>query len=198
MECTRKELENKTCEIHVGFTGTEIITTYTRLRFALHASSWFPRPLGIVLWSVLHVLLLVTLPPFLVLLMLAMLVLSVLGDTLFLVGCWLPAVVAFVFLIYLFKLVGLLIVFSLLLITEGERLNRIRGVIRSFVEWWTHASWHSFVPGDFWDFVEMLEYPPPVMSPRCVVYLVRVGLPWYRRALRWCEEVVHMHDAVVI
>lgn len=58
MEC-RKEFAHK-YEIHVCFTSpVSDISLYNRLRFGLPASTWFPRPLGIVLWSVLHVLLIV-------------------------------------------------------------------------------------------------------------------------------------------
>lgn len=35
------------------------LTSHERLRFALHASTWVPRPVGISLWSALHLVLLV-------------------------------------------------------------------------------------------------------------------------------------------
>jgi hypothetical protein len=46
--------------IHLVWTNPGAsLDLYEQLFFALHASNWFPRPLGIVLWSVLHVLLVV-------------------------------------------------------------------------------------------------------------------------------------------
>jgi hypothetical protein len=62
VECTRRseELVGQSYDVHVCVSGPGAqITAYHRLRFALQASSWFPRPLGIALWSALHVLLLV-------------------------------------------------------------------------------------------------------------------------------------------
>jgi hypothetical protein len=62
MECTRhsEELVRQSYDVHVCVSGPGVqITAYHRLHFALQASSWFPRPLGIALWSALHVLLLV-------------------------------------------------------------------------------------------------------------------------------------------
>jgi len=48
-----KKVEVEEYVIHVE----ESTNFYTSLRFSLLASPWFPRPLGLAMWSVLHVLL---------------------------------------------------------------------------------------------------------------------------------------------
>lgn len=53
-------------EIRVCINPAAHLSLYEKLRLALHASTWFARPLGIVLWSVLHVMLVVAGSAFLV------------------------------------------------------------------------------------------------------------------------------------
>ncbi|KAG0587045.1 hypothetical protein KC19_2G136700 [Ceratodon purpureus] len=55
MEC--REVQDE-YEVHVAVVGSHT-PLYLRIRFALLASSWLPSPLGILAWSVLHVLLVV-------------------------------------------------------------------------------------------------------------------------------------------
>jgi hypothetical protein len=195
-------------DVHVCVSGPGAqITAYHRLRFALQASSWFPRPLGIALWSALHVLLLVGGVALLVLLALTTLVLYVSIDIYFLgfiVPFWLLYMFFTYCLLYVCKFVRLgwlLTRFSLSLICESGRLDRIKG---SFAAWWAQASWDSLAPrqswGQFWR--EVKEDTPPVlqqlpMSGIGAKHLVREVLPWYRVALTTCcEEVVHMHEAI--
>jgi hypothetical protein len=195
-------------DVHVCVSGPGAqITAYHRLRFALQASSWFPRPLGIALWSALHVLLLVGGVALLVLLALTTLVLYVSIDIYFLgfiVPFWLLYMFFTYCLLYVCKFVRLgwlLTRFSLSLICESGRLHRIKG---SFAAWWAQASWDSLAPrqswGQFWR--EVKEDTPPVlqqlpMSGIGAKHLVREVLPWYRVALTTCcEEVVHMHEAI--
>jgi hypothetical protein len=211
MECTRhseEELVRQSYDVHVCVSGPGAqITAYHRLRFALQASSWFPRPLGIALWSALHVLLLVGGVALLVLLALTTLVLYVSIDIYFLgfiVPFWLLYMFFTYCLLYVCKFVRLgwlLTRFSLSLICESGRLHRIKG---SFAAWWAQASWDSLAPrqswGQFWR--EVKEDTPPVlqqlpMSGIGAKHLVREVLPWYRVALTTCcEEVVHMHEAI--
>jgi hypothetical protein len=213
MECTRhseEELVRQSYDVHVCVSGPGAqITAYHRLRFALQASSWFPRPLGIALWSALHVLLLVGGVALLVLLALTTLVLYVSIDIYFLgfiVPFWLLYMFFTYCLLYVCKFVRLgwlLTRFSLSLICESGRLHRIKG---SFAAWWAQASWDSLAPrqswGQFWR--EVKEDTPPVlqqlpMSGIGAKHLVREVLPWYRVALTTCcEEVVHMHEAISI
>jgi hypothetical protein len=213
MECTRhseEELVRQSYDVHVCVSGPGAqITAYHRLRFALQASSWFPRPLGIALWSALHVLLLVGGVALLVLLALTTLVLYVSIDIYFLgfiVPFWLLYMFFTYCLLYVCKFVRLgwlLTRFSLSLICESGRLDRIKG---SFAAWWAQASWDSLAPrqswGQFWR--EVKEDTPPVlqqlpMSGIGAKHLVREVLPWYRVALTTCcEEVVHMHEAISI
>jgi hypothetical protein len=195
-------------DVHVCVSGPGAqITAYHRLRFALQASSWFPRPLGIALWSALHVLLLVGGVALLVLQALTTLVLYVSIDIYFLgfiVPFWLLYMFFTYCLLYVCKFVRLgwlLTRFSLSLICESGRLHRIKG---SFAAWWAQASWDSLAPrqswGQFWR--EVKEDTPPVlqqlpMSGIGAKHLVREVLPWYRVALTTCcEEVVHMHEAI--
>jgi len=60
MACCRKEYTEE-CEILVcaDATASHNLNLYNRLRFGLLASSWLPSPLGIFLWSALHVMLLI-------------------------------------------------------------------------------------------------------------------------------------------
>ncbi|KAG0602391.1 hypothetical protein M758_10G011400 [Ceratodon purpureus] len=51
MECKGKKVQD-TLHILVPYGGP-----CDRLRFGLHCSSWLPRPLGVIIWSVLHLLL---------------------------------------------------------------------------------------------------------------------------------------------
>lgn len=56
--CKQLQAEDTTVTIHT-FEGA---TFHTRLRFSLLASTWLPRPLGALLWSLLHITLLVCVP----------------------------------------------------------------------------------------------------------------------------------------
>jgi hypothetical protein len=211
MECTRhsEELVRQSYDVHVCVSGPGAqITAYHRLRFALQASSWFPRPLGIALWSALHVLLLVGGVALLVLLALTTLVLAVSIDIKILcmtVPLWLPWLLYKFFTYCLLcvwrfvRLGWLLTRFSLSLICESERLHRIKG---SFAAWWAQASLDSLAPRQSWwevkeDWVQFSQYDwVSRVGARC---LVRTVFPWYRVALTmWCEEVVHMHDTIVV
>lgn len=210
MECTRhsEELVRQSYDVHVCVSGPGAqITAYHRLRFALQASSWFPRPLGIALWSALHVLLLVGGVALLVLQALTTLVLYVSIDIYFLciiVPLWLLFIFFTYCFVYVWKFVRLgwlLTRFSLSLICESGRLHRIKG---SFAAWWAQASWDSLAPrqswGQFWR--EVKEDTPQVLqqlpiSGSGAKHIVRNVLPWYRVALTTCcDEVVHIHEAI--
>jgi hypothetical protein len=217
MECTRhseEELVRQSYDVHVCVSGPGAqITAYHRLRFALQASSWFPRPLGIALWSALHVLLLVGGVALLVLQALTTLVLGVSIDifalSVLIVPFWLLWLTMFFtfFFSYVCKFVRLgwlLTRFSLSLICESGRLDRIKG---SFAAWWAQASWDSLAPRQSWGEVkelwevsrEILQLPVSGSGALASKHLVREVLPWYRVALTTCcEEVVHMHEAISI
>lgn len=190
MECRKVESVEQSFEIHVCFTDSA--TIYERLRFGLQASAWFPRQWGIVVWSALHVLLIVAAPPLVVLVAVATFMLSALVDILT-VPIWL--LLGFGLTVLCFTLMCLVLVcvvmkFFWSFITCSEwaedlwesfstsTLQIWRKFVRPVIE-------HFLVIREgclSWKFAKdfMAEWPFPV----CRAYLTR-----------WCEEVMHMHEA---
>ena len=135
MECTgKKELMDQSYKIlaHVSGPGATI-PAYARLRFALLGCTWLPKSVGMLVWSALHVLLIVGGAPVLVF-----------AAAAILVWCCLVPVLIFVFLVlvlicwtcYALVVVTVVLIFELMvrlsysLLLESGRLDQIRAVFR--------------------------------------------------------------------
>jgi len=167
---------------------------YSRLRFGLLASSWLPSPLGIFLWSALHVMLLI-----------------VGGPALWVLGL-LPA-----FLFYsviVFGLMGILIlggIYAVVFILFAVAADLVLLVVQSI--------------GGCWSLVGFPACQEPIVERTVDTYqtvliwkelremswdLVPFGVPCISGSpyetpnpqlktwARWCEEVVHKHDAIAL
>lgn len=213
VECNKEEAEGahvQIYEIHVRFDGANIALS-ERLRFALQASTWFPRPLGIVLWSVLHASLVVAGAPLLLCLAPLMLVPPVMID-LFVTFCVmyfrLLAAVAVPLCILGegIRLVWLFVRFSVSLIWQDARLHHIRVARGSVAEWWSAASWERFSAWTLrmWRHVaqdagrEEDKLWNSLYTPRCAKFIARDYLHDSCKPLlaRWCKEIAHMYDAI--
>ncbi|KAG0559813.1 hypothetical protein KC19_10G131100 [Ceratodon purpureus] len=197
MECTRRYRNNvnQTFEIHVCVSDSSAgIATSERLRFALLDSPWFLKPFGIVLWSLLHVLLVVAGASLLVLAAVSWLALSLFWDII-----WLPHCAFIVCCLLLWGIVCLiwsLMRLSWSLIFEGERLQQIWDACRRFVDWWDPSK----VPSRGFR-CQLLETVSWLGLHSTREYVKGTGewlSPWCILLGRWCEEVVHMHDTICI
>ncbi|KAG0562280.1 hypothetical protein KC19_9G133200 [Ceratodon purpureus] len=194
MECTlKRERANYSYEIHVCFNSPDFrITPYGRLRFALLASTWFPKPLGILLWSVLHVLLVVGGTSLLVSAAGIQLVFSLLLDSI-----WFPHIV-FILCTYLIlgtpSFICSLIRLSWSLILESGRSNQIRVACRHFAAWWTPSELPFMSHRRGW--LEMVNHTGLRCCRHSLNRILQDWRPWWRVLARWYEEVVQMPDVI--
>ncbi|KAG0559812.1 hypothetical protein KC19_10G131000 [Ceratodon purpureus] len=204
MACTRRctRTVKQTFEIHVSDRepGAVIETSERkkRLRFVLLGSPWFLKPFGMLLWSLLHLLLLVAGVSLIVLAAVPLLVLLALPlswDVL-----WLPHCVFFACGLILWGIVDLiwsLMRLSWSLIREGERLHQIRAACRRFVEWWNFADLPFMSHRRH--LMEMVSWNGLALTRKCVKRIGKWLGPWPVILLgRWCEEIVHVHDTIFI
>ncbi|KAG0603855.1 hypothetical protein M758_10G125900 [Ceratodon purpureus] len=214
MECTRgsRLSAKQTFEIHVcvsrPVTGIAASERKKRLRFVLLGSPWFLKPFGMLLWSLLHLLLVVAEVSLLV--VNAVYVLAVVLTEL---ALWLSIdiirmticaiCVCCLLLCGLVLLIWSLMRLSWSLIFEGERSHQIRVACRSFVEWW---DFNSDLPSESIRLYLMMMLGGLWLHSTCKCvkeYCQEISddeNPWsFVITLgRWCEEVVHMHDTICI
>ena len=201
MECTGKiELADQRYEILVSFNSRgATIPVYARLRFALVGNAWWPKPLGMLLWSVLHVLLLVAGPPALLLFAVTRLVSSLLFDCL-----WVVMLATWVILSVLcWRRAGLTPAGNILV--SGAILYYclcamlLKPMCYSDGHSWRH---HSLIYEEL--LAErarryVLKYCSlPEVRSLCKEIVYKWIPSWWRVWVGWCEEVVHMHDVIVI
>ena len=194
MECTgKKELVDQSYKIlaHVRGPGATI-PAYARLRFALLGSTWLPKSVGMLVWSALHVLLVVGGAPVLVFAAAAILVWCCLvlvvevACVVLVLICWTCYALVAVTVGLIFELMARL---SYSLLLESGRLDQIRAAFRSVAR---------FVS----ELADMLGRTRKVISDltansKQIVYEMDVPR-WWREWVGWCEEVMHMHDTIVI
>lgn len=145
MECRMKIAPKYKIHVHL-LSDVPDLSLYTRLHFGLNTSSWFPRPLGIHLWSALHVVLILQELTLVIVRTFNIFTVQLLGN-LYLSNFIFPAlviilgvfllrfsfvVVKSVFVVPLSKLIR----FSWSLMCENSRLLRVRGECRG---WWADA-----------------------------------------------------------
>jgi len=172
-------------------------TLYSRLRFGLLASSWLPSPLGIFLWSALHVMLLIVGGP-------VLWVLGLLTAFLFysvIVFGLLGIVSGSLHVVY--GLFAVAIDLVLLLVQSIGFCWSLVGVLacqEPIVEWtvdtyMTVLIWKEFKASTREMFWGLVPFGVPCMSGS--VYKTTKD-PQLRTWARLCEEVLHMHDAIAL
>lgn len=202
MECRKKFTEKY--EIHVCFTSRiSDLSLYNRLRFGLLASTWFPRPLGIALWSVLHVLLIVGGSALLLLAALTFMLLATVYMAIYM-ACFAPYCA-----LYIVGFIAGALCFVLWNFYVSLRVRGL-GICGPWLapETWSGSS--SLCAGGYLKASvtrelrnsrqEVSASKTRMVDRQCHVHVGRsVEILWRMWCLLltgWCGEVVHKHDAI--
>lgn len=181
--------------IHVGDEpGGCCHNFYNRLRFALLRNDWFPLWLGILVWSLLHVLLIIVGYPLLVSWLLIAGAFAVAMDLFNLLICYLLVMPVVLVLVLLHDMYQGIICMINCKASNSDKMSSfwLPKFAAENIESCSCSSANPRFPEKYPGFL-----PRNVWFHQFNTYLKSYSDLFWRTSLRrWCEEVVHMHDVI--